>query len=165
MKQHNPRFQEERINQVLREELSWQAPSELSNQLLALAQAQATPAPVNVTQQSLQPAPAGPSRWYTVLVTVLTVLALISSLFIASEWYSIIEAQFGLNAFWSTLWALPDMVFGWLYTQLPFTEVMVNALSSVQQQVHWLLVALVLWLALDGWTPGRPLRRQQTSSS
>jgi hypothetical protein len=33
----------------------------------------------------------------------------------------------------------------------------------VRDQLHWLLLAVVLWLALDGWSPNIQLRRQTTS--
>jgi 5'-3' exonuclease len=34
----------------------------------------------------------------------------------------------------------------------------------VRDQLHWLLAALVLWLALDGWSPRAEMPQQQASS-
>ncbi|NJM06160.1 hypothetical protein HC891_08100 [Candidatus Gracilibacteria bacterium] len=50
----------------------------------------------------------------------------------------------------------------WLFSTVPASRTVVALLESVRDQLHWLLLALVFWLALDGWQP-RLRRPQQTS--
>jgi hypothetical protein len=60
--------------------------------------------------------------------------------------------------------ALPLAGLEWLYAQVPALSTVVEVLGSVRDQLHWLLAALVLWLALDGWSPRAEMPQQQASS-
>jgi hypothetical protein len=143
---------EDTFDRVLRSELLCQAPPELTARLLDLV-------------PGAQPAAAPrPQRWYTILVTVLTVLAVLVSLAVSWQFYGVLSAEFGLVSFWQQVQTLPLAGLEWLYTQVPALSTVADLLGGVRDQLHWLLAALVLWLALDGWTPRAEMAQQQASS-
>ncbi len=148
--QHNA---DDTFEQVLRSEMRWEAPPELTNRLLGLV-----PGAVGVAVM-----PARPKPWYMVLVISLTAMIIGLSLAIAWQFYGLLGTQLGLADWWQQLQIAPDLGLRWLYAELPATRYVVAVLSSVRDQLHWLLLAVVLWLALDGWSPNIQLRRQTTS--
>jgi hypothetical protein len=151
--QNMQRDPEDTLDRVLRAELLQQAPPDLTARLLNL---------VPGAQPVVAPAPR-PQRWYTTLVSVLTVLAVLVSLAVAWQFYGLLSTELGLVAFWQHVQALPLAGLEWLYAQVPAMSTVVDLLGGVRDQLHWLLAALVLWLALDGWSPRAELRQQQAS--
>ncbi|NNJ10716.1 anti-sigma factor [Chloroflexales bacterium ZM16-3] len=148
-----PREPENTLDQILRQELRWEAPSALTAQLLALVPG----APVT----NLLP-PMRPKSWYSMLVLVLTAVAIGLSLAVAWQLYSLIGAELGLGAILVQLRDAPAVGLQRLYEALPASRQFVALLVAVRDQLHWLLLAIVLWLALDGWQPRR--RPQRTTS-
>jgi len=137
------------MDQLLRQELRWEAPPTLTAQLLALVPG----APVSL------PALARPKTWYSMLVLVLTAVAIGLSLAVAWQLYSAIGAELGLGAMLTQLQAAPAIGLQRLYDALPASRQMVALVVAVRDQLHWLLLAVVLWLALDGWHPRSKARR------
>jgi hypothetical protein len=157
---HEP---EDALDQVLRTELAWQAPPELTNQLLSVVQQPAAREPVAA---GARPAPpARPQTWYTVLVSILTTLAMTLSLLVAWQFYGALGAELGIAEWWVQVQQLPAAGLAWLDTHLPALRVLVDMLASSQEYVQWLLAAIVLWLALDGWSPAGQVQQQQQVSS
>jgi hypothetical protein len=148
-----PREPEDALDQILRQELRWEAPSALTAQLLALVPG----APV----VNLLP-PMRPKSWYSMLVLVLTAVAIGLSLAVAWQLYSLIGAELGLGAILAQLRDAPAVGLQRLYEALPASRQLVALLVAVRDQLHWMLLAVVLWLALDGWQPRR--RPQRTTS-
>jgi hypothetical protein len=148
MPQHN---HEDTLDAVLRQELHWQAPPELTACLLGLVQQQAQPA-----------APPRPKTWYTVLVMLLTTLAVGLSLAVAWQIYGVVSAELGLAQLWQQVQLWPTMLLSWLDAQVPALGFVLTLLTRVQEQVHWIIVAIVLWLALDSRPP--QTAQQQVSS-
>jgi hypothetical protein len=154
---------EDTLDQVLRTELAWQAPPELTNRLLSAVQQAATS---EAGAAVAQPAPpARPHTWYTVLVSILTTLAVTLSLMVAWQFYGALGAELGIAEWWAQVQQLPAAGLAWLDTHLPALRTVVDVLGSSQEYVQWLLAAIVLWLALDGWSPASQAPQHQHASS
>lgn len=140
------------LDLILRHELCWQAPDELTARLLALIPG-APVIPAIVT--------ARPKSWYSLLVLVLTAVAIGLSLAVAWQFYSLVGVELGLGAMIEQLQAAPAVGLQRLYEALPGSRNVVAVVVAIRDQLHWLLLAIVLWLALDGWQPR--LRRSRVS--
>ncbi len=171
---HEP---EDALDAVLRTELSWQAPPELSSRLVALAQEQSLIAVAATAQVLTMPdehqtaavdTPAHPGMGYSIMVIVLTSVAVGLSFTVAWRFYDVIIAELGLVGVWSQIQATIAMGLDWLYAELPASRQVVSAVGSLYQQVYWLLnwllVAIVLWLALDGYSAGGSVQQQHQTS-
>jgi hypothetical protein len=145
-----PREPDDALDQILRQELCWEVTPMLTAQLLALVPG----APVLV-----MPTSARPKSWYSLLVLVLTAVAIGLSLAAAWQFYSLVGAELGLGAMFAQLQAAPAVGLQRLYDAMPISRQLVSLLVAVRNQLHWLLLAVVLWLALDGWQPRRLVRR------
>jgi hypothetical protein len=141
------------LDTILRAELRWEVSPELTSQLLSLVPSATAPA---------QPARPQPHRWYTALVMLLTTMTMLLSSAVAWQFYGTITAELGLLDIWATLQATPAQGLAWLYQELPATRSLVAFLQSTHEHiVQWFLIAAVLWLALDSWSPRSSLQRQQ----
>lgn len=143
-----PREPEDTLDQILCRELRWEAPPLLTAQLLAL-----------VPGAPPLSAPVRPKTWYSMLVLVLTAVAIGLSLAVAWQLYSLVGAELGLSAMIAQLQEAPGIGLQRLYDALPASRQFVALLVAVRDQLHWLLLAVVLWLALDGWQPRRATQR------
>ena len=152
---HIHRAPDDRLDELLRGELRWEAPPALTAQLLALVP--------NAPALLLAPPAQPPKRWYVLLVTALTVVALTLSLLVAWQFYSLIGAQLGLREMWRALLDAPSLGLARLLEALPQAGYAVSLLSGVRSYLYWLLLVAVLWLALDGSSFSFSLRRQQTT--
>ncbi len=139
------------LDSVLRQELRWEAPPELTARLLNLIPG-APPLAVATPR---------PKSWYSFLVLVLTAVAIGLSLAVAWQVYSAVGAELGLAAVIEQLRYAPAIGLQRLYEALPASRQVVAVVVAVRDQLHWLLLAIVLWLALDGWQPR--LRRAPVS--
>ncbi|NTV65410.1 MAG: anti-sigma factor [Oscillochloris sp.] len=143
-----PREPEDALDQILRCELRWETPAQLTAQLLALVPG----APPVIV-------PVRPRRWYSMLVLVLTAVAIGLSLTITWQFYRAVGAELGFGAMLAQIQAAPAIGLQRLYDAMPASRQLVSVVVAVRDQLHWLLLAIVLWLALDGWQPRRPARR------
>lgn len=134
---------DDRLDAVLRQELRWDVPPELTVRLLNLVPG----APF------LALAPARPKSWYSMVVLVLTAVAIGLSLAVAWQVYTAVGAELGFAAIFEQLRYAPAIGLQRLYEALPASRQAVAVLVAVRDQLHWLLLAIVLWLALDGWQP------------
>ncbi len=139
---------EDALDQILRQELRWEVSPMLTAQLLALVPG--APAVIAL---------ARPKPWYSMLVLVLTAVAIGLSLAVAWQVYSVVGAELGLGAMLAQLREAPGIGLQRLYDALPASRQFVALLVAVRDQLHWLLLAVVLWLALDGWQPRRAPQR------
>jgi hypothetical protein len=129
------------LDSLLRHELRWEVPPELTARLLLMIPGSAPLALVR------------PKTWYSGLVAVLTAVAIGLSLAVAWQVYSAVGAELGLAAIFEQLRYAPAIGLQRLYQALPASRQAVALLEVVRAQIHWLLLAVVLWLALDGWQP------------
>jgi hypothetical protein len=143
---------DDRLDAVLRQELRWEAPPELTLRLLGLIPG----APL------LAVAPPRPKTWYSMAVLVLTAMAIGLSLAVAWQVLGTVSAELGFAAVLEQLRHAPALGLQRLYDALPASRQAVALLAAIRDQLHWLLLAIVLWLALDGWQP--QLRRATANS-
>lgn len=134
------------LDALLRQELRWECPPELTARLLNLV-------------PGLAYVPARPKSWYTMLVLVLTATAVGLSLALAWQLVGALGAEFGFAALLEQLRNAPAVGLDRLFEALPASRQVVAVLVAVRDQLHWLLLAIVLWLALDGWQPRLATRR------
>lgn len=160
------------LEDVVRAECRWEAPPALTASLLNLVQQASTLGvqAVDMLDMPDTPEPARPSRphaWYRLTVLVLTIMTMAVSLAFAWQFYGLLGAELGLLALWQQVQPLPAQMLAWLYATLPASEGALSLLATIRDQVHWLLVAVVIWLALDGAAPDFSARQstQQTVSS
>lgn len=139
------------LDQILRQELRWEAPPELTMRLIGLIPGAAL--------VGIPATPARPQSWYSMLVLVLTAVAVGLSLAVAWQLYSTVGAELGFGAVLTQIQQAPGIGLQRLYDALPISRDIVALLVAVRDQLHWLLLAVVLWLALDGWQPRVSLRR------
>lgn len=136
---------DDRLDTLLRHELRWEAPPELTNRLLGLIPG----APFLAVAAT----PPRPKSWYSMLVLVLTAVAIGLSLAVAWQVYGALGAELGFAGVFDQLRYAPLIGLQRLYEALPASRQAVEVLVAVRDQLHWLLLAIVLWVALDGWQP------------
>ncbi|MFQ3663230.1 MAG: anti-sigma factor [Chloroflexaceae bacterium] len=140
------------LDRVLRQELRWEAPAEVTACLLGLI-------PNGALWAGAMRRPR-PQPWYSTLVLILTATAVGLSLAVAWQVLGSLGAELGLFAILEQFRAAPAIGLQRLYEALPASRQVVAVLVIVREQLHWLLLAIMLWLALDGWQPRRPSTRQ-----
>lgn len=129
------RQRQRRLDGALRGELHWQAPVDLTLLLLAM---------VPGAQVYLRP-----KGWYVRLVYGLTLAAVAVSLAVAAQFYGALASQVGLGSALDSLRAAPAVGLSRLYAALPQSRYAVALLLVFRDQLHWLLLALFAWAALD----------------
>lgn len=139
------------LDVVLRTELRWEVPADLTARLLVLAGAPA-----------LVPAPIRPNRWYVMLVYALTIAVVALSLTVAVQFIGIISAQLGLADALVELLALPGRALQQLAQALPESRYAIDLALRVRDQLVWLLLAAVLWAAVDRYGAPVVAARQTT---
>lgn len=137
---------EDVLDHVLRAELRWQSPPELTMRLCRLAQSSA---PLIQSQSQAQ-------TRFSFLILLLMVVA--GGLSLATIWqaYWANGLEPGLGAVWQPTVETFSQGMSTVYEQLPFVRTLIEFLMIVQEQLHWVFIATVLWLALDGWAPKLP---------
>lgn len=143
MPQEPDRDPDDGLDVLLRQELRWEAPPDLTLRLLGLV-------PGAPLVSSL---PSRPKPWYSTLVLILTAVAVGLSLAVAWQVYGTLGAELGLTAIFEQLRHAPLIGMQRLYEAVPMSRYALEILFAVREQLHWLLLALVLWLAFDGWKP------------
>jgi hypothetical protein len=129
----------DRLDPILRTELRWDVPPELAARLLQLVPGHTL----------LPPIPVRPKPWYSLLVLVLTAVTIGLSLAVAWQFYGLLGAELGLDALLMQLRDAPALALQQLYAAIPASRNLVAGLALVRDQLHWLLLAAVLWLAFD----------------
>jgi len=137
---------------LLRQELRWSVPPELAARLMSLVPG----APL----LGIALARPRPKSWYSMLVLVLTAVAIGLSLAVAWQVFGVLSTELGFAAALDQLRYAPAIGLQRLYDTLPASRQAVAIAVAVRDQLHWLLLAVVLWLALDGWQPRLTPRRQ-----
>ena len=175
MTQRNDQTQrepEDTLDKVLRSEMHWEAPPSLCAHLGALIQyAPALMAGDDVAlppfvQQAAQTVivRSQPKRWYTTLVTMLTVIAITVSVMVAWQLYGTVGQELGLTSMWLTVSQTFADISASIFRALPpQASYALQLLSGIRSYLYWLLLVAVLWLAVDGASPNFLLRQQQTS--
>ena len=146
----------EALNTMLQVELRWQTPPMLTEQLLSLVAI----APAEI--ERVQRAPFSPPKgWYITLIYLLTIIAVGISTAVVWQLFGLVIAEIGVQDIWAQLVAVPAQWLTQLTHTLPESRYLINFLLKVRDQLVWLLLAAVLWAALDTWHPHLNLRRRQ----
>lgn len=142
-----------RLDVALRGEMRWEAPTALSDRLLALA------ATMPLTPEEAQPvsprplARPQPKGWHVTLAYVLAALAIGLSLAVLWSVGSALAGSLEVQTFLAQLQALPAQLMAQLTTTLPESRFVVAFFLYVHDKLLWLLLAAVLWAVLDKWSP------------
>lgn len=157
------RRQHQALDLVLRAELQWQAPAALTARLLALTGTTALAAP-RIAPFAARPRPKG---WYVTTVYALTMVSIALSLLVAWQFFGLLAMEIGLDSALAWLLNAPAQGLAQLtqFTQaLPESRYAIAFFLKVRDQLMWLLIVAVLWVAMDRWNPQFGLRRGETSS-
>jgi hypothetical protein len=158
------------LDLVLRDELRWQAPPDLTMQLMRLAQdpslrTRPSQDPYAISSFSPSFGYSQPKRWYTTLVMLLTCVAVGLSSAVAWQVYGVVGAELGASEMWQHAHSAYIGGIHQVYAEMPVTRSLVSSLGTLHEQalllLNWLLVAFVLWLSLD--LPDTARQQQQVS--
>ncbi|GAB4194412.1 MAG: hypothetical protein OHK0022_10390 [Roseiflexaceae bacterium] len=145
------------LDTVLRAEIRWEAPSQLTDRLLLLAAA--------LPLSPHAPLPkARPKGWHVTLAYVVTALLIGLSLLVAWNIFSLVVGEIALQGLLAQIQALPALLMAELTRALPESRFVVAFFLYVHDKLLWLLLAAVLWAVLDKWSPQISFRRQQQVS-
>lgn len=141
------------LDAALRHELRWEAPPELTSRLLHLV-----PGTVPIVTADTAPLP----RWRLYMAIALMSLLFLVSIPGASYLYQLIWFQWGFAQFIAQLESLPARLLQTFYETMPFARELFSIIALIRDQLHWLLIALVLWIIFDTWQPEGRLIRQES---
>lgn len=175
---HPERPEEQLLDQVLRSVLAWQAPPEVTERLIRLVPTITVSAAVShpPNQADLETHDRGattvaphPSRWYSILVMILTTMAVGVSFAVTWQFYGMLGTELGLNQAWSDLQVKVAWYIQQVREEVPLLSTVADTIMVFYGQaswlLSWLLLAIVLWLAFDNQTTtGAEMQRQQQSS-
>ena len=139
------------LDVLLRAELRWEAPTDLTTRLLALA-----------VTAPLLPLPVRPSRWYVNLIYALTVAVVAISLAVAWQLFGALVTQLGVVDATTELLALPGRALQQLTQAMPESRYAIDLFTRVRDQLIWLLLVAILWAALDRWNVPSFIQQRQT---
>ena len=152
------------LDAVLRAEMRWDVPAELTARLLALAvnpEPAALPAVPTRVVDAIEAAPpvrqpiarARPKDWYVALVYTLTAVVMALSLTIAWQFFGALVGDVGFSGALTELLAAPARGLTQITQTLPESRILIAFFLRVRDQLLWLLLVAVLWAALDKWNP------------
>jgi hypothetical protein len=155
---------------VLRAELHWEVPADLTARLLAIATAPvellaaepADTADILTPMWAVAMRPTGPMAqmplarphpkgWYVAAVYAITAAVIALSLLVALQIFSALTSQVSISATLTELLSLPGQGLSYLAAALPQSRYLIDFLMKLHEQLIWLLLVAVLWAALDKW--------------
>lgn len=139
------RRQSQTLDRMLMTELHWQAPSDLTARLLAIAAAP------NMTYLRTRP-----NRWYVLLVYGLTIAIVALSLAVAVQFLGLLAGQLGLADMITELVALPERALQALSAAMPQSRYLIDVALRIRDQLIWLLAVAILWATVDRY--GSPVQ-------
>lgn len=146
----------ETLNTMLQVEMRWQSPPALTEHLLTLVAA----APV--MHEAVLWAPySRPKRWHVTLFYLLTIILVGISTAMAWQLFGFVIAEMGVQDILVQLIAVPAQWLTQLTQTLPESRYLIDFFLRVRDQLVWLLLAAVLWAALDTWHPQLNIRQRQ----
>ncbi len=130
----------EALDAFVRPAFRWEAPTELTASLLALA-----------ANPSLNIRIIRPSRWYVSLVYVLTIAVVALSLAVAWQFISAMAHQLGVADMLTEIVAIPGRAVLQLTETMPESRYAVDLFLRARDQLLWLLLVALLWATFDRW--------------
>jgi anti-sigma factor RsiW len=145
------------LDGVVRTEMRWEAPVDLTARLLAMASTIEVP-------QLVVPVRPQPKRWHVVLAYAVATLSVMLSLLVGWQIFSLLASQPEIQVFIAQVSTLPGQLLAQLTQSLPESRYVVDFFFRIRAQLMWLLLAAVLWAMLDKWNPSFNFRRRQQTS-
>jgi len=163
------RQRQQSLDGVLRAELRWEVPADLTARLLAIATAPAellAVEPAGTAEDIFTPMWAVPARptgplaqmplarphpkgWYVAAVYAITAAVIALSLLVALQIFSVLTSQVSISATLTELLSLPGQALSYVVHALPQSRYLIDFLLKLHEQLIWLLLVAVLWAALD----------------
>lgn len=141
------------LDGLIRAELHWDMPTDLAARLMSIA--------MSPGGFAMPPRPQ-PKRWHVVLAYVATIASILLALLIVWQVTTLLATQYGLEAQWSALMALPSQWMAQLTQNMPESRIVIDVLLRARTQLVWLLLVALVWAMLDKWNPQIPtFRRRQ----
>lgn len=131
------------LDTVLRAELRWEVPADLTARLLNIA----------ITPALVYPPLPQPSRRVVTFVYILAVAIVAVSLAVVLQFMGILASQLGVGDALTELFALPSRVMQQVTESLPQSRYALDLLIRVRDQLVWLLLLAIIWVGLDRWSP------------
>ncbi|RMD77288.1 MAG: anti-sigma factor, partial [Chloroflexi bacterium] len=88
-------------------------------------------------------------RWRLYLALGLIVITSLLSIVGAAYFYQILWLPLGIDMILTQLEAWPDRFLQMLYTMVPFAREVISIAALIRDQLHWILLAVILWILLD----------------
>jgi hypothetical protein len=143
------------LDPVLKAEMHWEVPAALTARLLALT---VVPPPVIIS------APPKPQPWYVSLIGALTVAVVAISVAIAWQLMGAVATQFGLLEALAELAAWPGRALAMMTDALPQSRYAIDFFMRVREQLTWMLLIIIVWLAIDQWRPQLSVEQRRIHS-
>jgi predicted anti-sigma-YlaC factor YlaD len=138
------------LDDVLAKELRWEVPAALTAQLLSIAA---------MPQALMRPAP---KRWVVTLVYSAAAALVAISLLVVFQFLGVLSAQIGLGDLLNEAIAFPARMMQQLSQSLPESRYAIDLFLRVRDQLIWMLMVAILWVALDRWSPRNTWNRPTT---
>jgi hypothetical protein len=98
---------------------------------------------------------------------ILTSMAVGVSFAVAWQFYGLVGAELGLSDLAARFQETVASGMQQMGEEVPLIHQALTFVGSLYRHmawlINWLLIALILWVVLDGYTPGPPLQQQRTS--
>lgn len=143
------------LDEVIRTELHWDVPADLTARLLAITR---TPAAFAA------PVALRPKRWHVALAYLAATVSIVLSLLIGWQLVSLVAAQFDFQVVITNVMAFPGEALAWLTQALPESRYAVDFFLHARSQLVWLLLVALVWAMLDKWNPQLPTFRRRQSA-
>ncbi|HMO56956.1 MAG TPA: hypothetical protein PKA05_03335 [Roseiflexaceae bacterium] len=143
------------LEPVVKAELQWQAPQDLTARLLALT---TMPVPLLIT------APMRPQPWYVNVIGALSVAVVMVSVAVIWQIAAGIALQFGLGELLTELAAWPGRGLTILSIEMPQSRYVIDLFMRIREQLLWVLLVIVLWLTVEQLNPRLVAERRQIHS-
>ncbi len=154
-----PRTDQSTIDRLVAEQLTWQAPPELTARLATLTYQQGAALVAQAPRVK---------RWVAYTTAVLVALSILVWVTPALSAYTMISQELGIVAAVAAVQGWWVVAQGWLADSMPMLEsltVVQPFVATLQQFSQLLLVALIVWVIFDDWQKRRHDTRASTSSS
>ncbi|MEM8534350.1 MAG: hypothetical protein AAGF95_26115 [Chloroflexota bacterium] len=146
------------LDVVLRTEMRWETPADLTARLLNMA---ANPALFANPSVMLQPRPKG---WHVVMVYTITIMAVILSIAMGVQLFGLVAAQVGLQSTIDQIVAWPSLAIAQLIQIIPESRYLIDFFLHARTYLSWLLCVALVWAVLDRWTPQMSSGGQQVQA-
>lgn len=156
----------ETLDVALRAEIHWEAPLDLTASLLKLAALplDALPEPkvyepVLLPTMSVEAARSPLRMWQTVAIYSVVALAMAGSALLFWQLFGMLFGQIDMESLIAQVTAMPQTFLRQMTQLSPQSAYVVDFVLRVRDQLLWLLLAAIVWVAMDKFDLRRQARR------